>query len=244
MTIVVTAANIFTLDPDLDGLAQQIEESHARTELAAEALVECIIDCGQRLLEARAKVPNGHWGKWVRENLTMHPKTARDYIKFAIHAEVLRANLPDSRLAAKRLLQRMDLPRLNAADEQKTLAKRMKAEGMTQQQIADYFHVSAARVSQWLNPERAKQLDRKRQAKQAKAKRLLKKDENNSVVRKGHRDISVAYTHLRKCLDALDKVAGPNAECRRAVTAAIDALHKAEDEIVKASKASVTKMEW
>ncbi len=224
--------------PTLTTLAVEIEQFHNKANDAMMSLVEYMVLCGERLLEARKQVEQGGWNAWVERNLTMHPKTARDYMKFAIHADVLREHRPDSRVAAKRLLQRLDLPRLNASDEHRAEAARMKKDGMTQHQIAEHFHVTPARVSQWLNPERAKMLDRRRQAQAAVAKRLLEQKQKAAAVKKGPKDLSLAYGHLRKAIEAMDRTEGANTEARRAITRAQDALYRAEDAIVEASKAS------
>lgn len=64
-------------------LAAQISEAHRAAELAAQSSAEHAIAAGQNLLEAKAAVPRGGWGPWLKANCPFSERKAQMYMSFA-----------------------------------------------------------------------------------------------------------------------------------------------------------------
>jgi hypothetical protein len=70
-------------EPDLNGLAEQINKEHAACEAAVRTALEHARKCGEFLVEAKGAIRHGLWEKWIRRNLTVSPRQARNYMTLA-----------------------------------------------------------------------------------------------------------------------------------------------------------------
>jgi hypothetical protein len=67
----------------LDQLATQIEAKHRAAQEAARSAVEHACRAGELLIEAKAAVTHGKWGRWIEANVTIAPRTVRAYMQLA-----------------------------------------------------------------------------------------------------------------------------------------------------------------
>lgn len=109
----------------LDELAAAINRSH---HLAYGYLVdglEQVIECGSRLIEARARVPRGKWADWVAENIELALPTVRTYMRIATYRDkVLSAeNRPKSVEQAIKYLRAIEAPPMDGASPPKQRRK-------------------------------------------------------------------------------------------------------------------------
>lgn len=64
-------------------LAQAINDKVHEAELKARGAMECALEAGALLVQAKEQVPHGQWENWLSENCTVAPRTARSYMKLA-----------------------------------------------------------------------------------------------------------------------------------------------------------------
>lgn len=64
-------------------LASKINELHERAQGYAKSAVQCAIDCGQRLIEAKAMLSHGEFLPWLEANCEVGERQARRYMKVA-----------------------------------------------------------------------------------------------------------------------------------------------------------------
>lgn len=224
-----------TLPRTTDQIADEILEINAQIHASMTKTIDHMIECGHKLIEAQALVPKGEWGEWSKERLGLHRKTVSTYIRFARYEDLLRDRGITTSIDARKLLATLDLPRANSAEHFALEAKAMRRQGKTIAEIADYFGVSHARVSQWIDRESFMRRARKQRVKTAKAKRLLKQHEDKKAVKRSDKGVADAYAHVRKALEALQSVEAKG-EKLQSINKAILRLYDAEDMIVRASK--------
>jgi hypothetical protein len=65
-------------------LVGEIHSAHARAESACRLVVECAIEAGEMLIEAKAKHGrHGQWATWLAANIKFSDRTARAYMQMA-----------------------------------------------------------------------------------------------------------------------------------------------------------------
>src|SRR5690606_25491228 len=64
-------------------LAERINEAHAKAKEHADCAVECARQAGELLLQAKAGLKHGDWQGWLRENVTVTPRMAQQYMRLA-----------------------------------------------------------------------------------------------------------------------------------------------------------------
>ncbi|MBF5004769.1 DUF3102 domain-containing protein [Diaphorobacter caeni] len=64
-------------------LAQAINDKVLEAESKARGAMECALEAGALLVQAKEQVAHGQWENWLRENCTVAPRTARSYMKLA-----------------------------------------------------------------------------------------------------------------------------------------------------------------
>ena len=79
----------------LNELAARIDEAHAGVERSFKAGVEHALQAGALLLEAKARIPHGKWGAWLRDNVRCSDRTARAYMQIAGLDEQKRQRVAD-----------------------------------------------------------------------------------------------------------------------------------------------------
>ncbi len=79
---VITTSNTLT-KAELREIAQRISNEHQACRNAAQSAVEHAICAGELLLEAKSKVPHGHWLSWLEGNCGIAERTAQAYMRLA-----------------------------------------------------------------------------------------------------------------------------------------------------------------
>lgn len=72
-----------------DDLARRIDAEYEAAMQSARTAIEHAIACGRLLLEAKAKVAHGEWLPWLKANTKVSERTARIWMKFARHEQLL-----------------------------------------------------------------------------------------------------------------------------------------------------------
>lgn len=224
------------IDPQLDRLAARLRKHYAIAEASAAKMVEAMIAVGQDLIEARKLVPDGQLHEWAEREVGMHPKTVRTYIRFAVHADVLRQYQPRGTMEARKLLTAVGVPQINSAEALRKEAECLRKQGFTQQQIAERLEISRPRVSQLLNSDKHKARDRARQRERHEAAKALARERQAKLVKKaGSKSAAEAYSLVRKSLQELDRAFGSlPASQHKYLRLAMEDLYRAEDNIARA----------
>lgn len=103
-----------------------------------------IIEIGKRLIEAKAQLPHGEWGKWLEEKVEFSQRTANQFMKVASefpNSQAL-ANIGQTKIFALLDLppeQRQDFINSNPIDDMTTreLQKAIKEKKEADQRIQD-----------------------------------------------------------------------------------------------------------
>lgn len=216
--------------------ARQIKVHVEAAEQAYAKTVESMIAVGERLIKARALVPEGGLDAWAKKAVGMNPKTVRTYVRFALHAEILRQHQPNGTLAARKLLTELAVPRLNSAEVTAERAQTLKKEGLTNKAIGEQLGVSGARISQLLNKDTARAKNAAAQRRRLKAQKALEREEQAARVRKsGNKNASEAYSLVRKALQELDRAMSETPVAKQKyLRMAQDEMYRAQDNIALA----------
>jgi len=235
------------LDDSLADLAVTINHEHDLAYRSALDTLEHAIRCGQGLIEARAMIPDGRWGQWMKDNLNVSPHAATRYMRIATHADRLLTGdrQPKSINAAITYLRDIDAPAITTGrngrrptfdvDE----AKRLRKLGMTYVDIGDAVGVSDVAVWRQLTPGATRRAitytNRARTQRRAERRALIEKELTQRVARVGGAPAD-AYAFLRKCAIALDRALADadTDEMRRTLRDALAYTHRAEDAITRA----------
>lgn len=220
------------IDPQLDALAEQIKHEHTAAKEAIISSFEHMIRCGELLSQARALVPAGNWNNWAEHEVGLHPKTVRTYIRYFNHRELLIENGIESGAAARRLLARMDLPRVNDSTPLRKQAQELRAAGWPVRDIGLKLGVSDARVSQWCNFDEHKRRDRAKKKEIQEALNLKKQRDRDKKIREKSDPIREAYVLVRKALSIIEHERATGTESRKAARI-IDAMYQVEDLLVE-----------
>ena len=78
----------------LADLAARINEEHQAVVAAARTTLQHAFNAGEFLLAAKAQVPHGYWGDWLRENCEVSERSAQKYMQLARHRIGSEANPP------------------------------------------------------------------------------------------------------------------------------------------------------
>ena len=78
----------------LADLAARINEEHRAVVAAARTTLQHAFNAGEFLLAAKAQVPHGYWGDWLRENCEVSERSAQKYMQLARHRIGSEANPP------------------------------------------------------------------------------------------------------------------------------------------------------
>lgn len=93
---------------ELESLASDANDLHAKAEMTAYGAVEYARQCGQKLIEAKAALSHGRWLAWLDENFNGGRRNAYNYMRIALNlqraANLPEPSCPDSIRAALRLL--------------------------------------------------------------------------------------------------------------------------------------------
>lgn len=235
-----------------------IEDLAARANRAADMVADDLtaafghaLDAGAALLEAQRLVPPGAWEEWVRSHWTRSPGTAKEYMRIAAHRDTLLAHGVDSIGAARRALAGLGLYRHRGGGGRAPLPealveemRHLRKEGRTQTEIAALLGVSQGTVSMYTTPGRR---DQHRAAMRAISKRrraAARALERENTLGKGSfakADLRICWDYLRPLRATLDAAIRARAgNSREELQAALAAVYKAEDALLRAAKADVT----
>jgi transcriptional regulator with XRE-family HTH domain len=159
-------------------------------------------------------------------------------MRLARNKDKVLAAQPPSLNAAQRLL--LGAPDSRVDKDLREDARRLRSEGLTYDDIAERLGVTRDSAYRWCNPKVEERRRRQIAAQSMAGRRALNKQKRESDVRKAGGSLAVAYSHLRKALQALDKAASEheNRDVRAAISSATLRAHNVEDEIVKAARAA------
>lgn len=79
----MAALSLVRDDVNLDSLAEQANDFHARSEEAGRARIEYALAAGAALVEAKKLVAHGGWLPWLEEHFAAEPQTAQRYMRLA-----------------------------------------------------------------------------------------------------------------------------------------------------------------
>ncbi len=110
----------------LDQIAERANQAHARAMGAARNALEHALAAGRALLTAKEICPAGSWGKWLAENFQGSERTARAYLRLAMHWHHLGGDRLRAADASRRQVERM-MAGLSASDGRANRSKRLAA---------------------------------------------------------------------------------------------------------------------
>jgi len=90
-----TSADAVKLVPPVAALANQILAAHHAARSAAESAIAHAVRAGELLFQAKAQLPHGSFGQWLRENVKFSDRTARGYMQLAGLDEAKRQRVAD-----------------------------------------------------------------------------------------------------------------------------------------------------
>lgn len=188
----------------LDGLAIRLRHEHAEAERHLSRGLIHAIRAGRILVEARTRVPDGGWCKWL-EGAGISEGRASLLMRAAIHEETLLARGVASMSGLPQALR--GLPSGFKAGtsgypgEMREEAMRLRRAGMTIAEITEALSVSDNTTRRWVDPDTR----RRQNATKAKAKRrrnaasaALREKERNDARKALGGDASKAYEQVRK----------------------------------------------
>lgn len=245
-------------------LAENANRECATVESSLAAAVYAAIRAGRFLREAHDRVvasSPGAWNTWVEENVDINVAGAGQFMRLAAYETQLpreafepfrdtngRLRLPTPARAMNYVRGLPALPRYN----HKTLpsglrdeAKRLRAEGVTIAETARLLGVAEGSVKNWTIPgyqQRAAKQARKRKRERDLAARALEKQREVAAAKAAGGDLGEIYSLLRKAADCAGRAeATLTGETRVAVRDALTQIHKAEDNIGRAIRRSVSR---
>lgn len=213
-------------------LRQRIERAHKRIIADRNDVVSSAVECGQWLTEARELVDT-EWVAWMRENLTVHPTTAYVYMRLYRHREQI-ADQPTID-AAVRLLSTASLSPEAIAEIRRLYDN---GHGLKQTALAEMFGVRKSTINYHVHAESRNRVKTVQRATRYRATQALQREQQHQTIKTAGGPLSVAYGHVRKALEALQRADGEEQsyERRRYVQEAIARAYEVEDAIVAANK--------
>ena len=70
-------------DSTTNSLAVEIREKHRQATECASQAVQLAREAGDLLIQAKAALPHGQWGTWVKENCDLSERTAQSYMRLS-----------------------------------------------------------------------------------------------------------------------------------------------------------------
>ncbi len=217
----------------IDELAVEVRAEHARALASASAVVVHAIRCGELLLKAKARIPHGHWRRWVAEKVLadgLRWSSVNAYMRFARHQAILRDGRPTTPEDATRLLHGHADARLDPGVRDQ--ARELRDEGMTYDQIAEQLAISKGCAWRLTNPHSYAANRRKKRNESIAAKRALGIRERDAAVQRRGGSLAQGYALIRRAAQELDRaLAAADSDERQHIVTAIGRLHRAEDSI-------------
>ncbi len=100
---------------ELEALASRINAEHRACEQAVGAALSHAINAGELLTEAKAGVPHGSWGAWLKANFEGSERTAQAYMKVYRRRDEIRNGAADLSLGGA--LRELSAPTVDTGDD-------------------------------------------------------------------------------------------------------------------------------
>lgn len=226
----MTVAEVIPIKPQrtLGELRQSALDHHSLVQEGLLQAIQSAIACGEALIEAHELVGQSSWAAWVEENLTFARSLAHSYMRLARYKDVLPAEAFEPTLTRSgRVVQPsvskaikylrglppiFEKPAAPVSPETKAEAKRLRATGLSYDQIADLLGISKAIVYVTCNPHKRTEriaAGRARRKRESAARRALADQERLARLDRTAKEIGglkgKAYDHLRGAIAAADK---------------------------------------
>lgn len=195
--------------------------------------VEYAILAGLALRELRSSITKTEWNLFLKESGIGYNK-ANTYIRLSNHPEIVR-DVTGGVTAAARLLARTGASRAYRHDESvRRDAADLYKQGQSPHQISQELGVTASTVSRWVDPsdDRTKKAWARLKNKK-RSELLLRLEENKKIIKKNGGDLAIAYSHIRKAIEAIERVDKISYQRVNHIT---HQLYDVEDAVVRASK--------
>jgi len=116
------------VEKSLGGLAERINAEHRACETAVNSALTHAMNAGGMLEEAKASLPHGAFGLWLKENFAGSDRTARVYMRVHSHREVLEAKRQTSAtLSLDGALRALSAPKDGPRPERPATLEEMEA---------------------------------------------------------------------------------------------------------------------
>src|SRR5215212_6139315 len=116
------------VEKSLGGLAERINAEHRACETAVNSALTHAMNAGGMLEEAKASLPHGAFGPWLKENFAGSDRTARVYMRVHSHREVLEAKRQTSAtLSLDGALRALSAPKDGPRPERPATLEEMEA---------------------------------------------------------------------------------------------------------------------
>lgn len=225
-------------EPTLDELAATVRREHELCMGAMRTTIEHAVRAGEALLLARDLTsPDREWHRWLTANFPKHASTAYSYMRMARYQKMLPKDL-NSVTAANELLRGLPAvdggsPRDRVPDARKDDARRLRDQGASYKQIAKQLGASVSTVHYWFN-------DGTRLQKDKRARRALKKQEQERALRRAVNKTGGALSEAYSLAERMDDVLGQahreatEPEARRELARAHEFQRAMRDSVVRA----------
>lgn len=232
--------------PDIAGLVAIIGREYAAMRRCASEMLAHAVRIGECLLQIQPHVPRGEWSDWLGRTIpAIDANKASSYMLIATHKEFVLASNAQSVRATMLLLRQEGLTRETDDEAQRMVDDKLRAQGLARdgasgREIAALLGVSESTASAWVNPEQARLVRLRATERRREHRQALRQLARERSVRKHGGAVAATYALVRKALQQAERAVGDakTPEVRAAMTRAMEALYRAEDEIVAASKAS------
>lgn len=232
----------------LDDLATVANAEHCKVDRAVvdarAAMSSGVVHgiyAGEALLEARRRVEEGDWARWLEANVQFSAAAAQIYMRLAWYRDRLDvAETPLTVLSAVAYLKGLPAPHLgHKPGWMKTEALRLKIRGLNFTQIAEVLGVTPITAHRWVDPRYDKQVQiqkNRQRAARLKAQQASERERTAAAVKAKGGPAAEAYALVRRCAAQLDIALADSSgsDERLALRMALAAAHKVDDAIVVA----------
>jgi hypothetical protein len=223
---------------NLRDLASTINTEHEHVYDDVVSALGHAIQCGIKLAEAKAIVPEGSWERWCEHNLSISKSQVGRYMRLAVYRDDLLSGPVPPRSIHAALIQ---LKGLATTSDRRAIdveeAKQYREIGATYEEIGGVFGTTGSAVWQTLNPEAAAEISRKTRRKQAISRRQQKEAQQIIQVETVGGALADAFALLQDAAAALEQAVKVSVESRRdALERALTYVQRAEAAIVAATK--------
>jgi len=146
------------IEKSLGHLAERINEEHRACETAVNSALTHAMNAGEMLSEAKASLPHGAFGSWLKENFAGSDRTARAYMRVYSRREELEAKRQSSAtLSLDGALRALSAPKAESPDPETASLAELEARAEAAQERAlsgTYEAAEALREIAGIDPAR------------------------------------------------------------------------------------------